>query len=211
MIIEFFFDTVCPWCFIGKRRLEQVLVKRNNKNINVSWCSLLLNPDLPPLGVKQESYLPNKYGTENGNYLIYDNLNDVGSSVNINFNFEIIPYIPNTIDTHRLIHFASNEGKAEIALDSLFQSYFIEGRNIGETDELIAIAKKIDIDVQAFADHLDSSNGIEEIFSSNTRAHSLGISGMPSFIFDKRLVISGAQEPNILAKMIDAANTKVQV
>ena len=208
MIINFFFDTICPWCFIGKRRLEQVLAKRNDKNINVNWCSLLLNPDLPPLEVKLGSYLSNKYGKENNNYRTYDNLNEVGSSVNINFNLEIIPYTPNSVDTHRLVHFAGNEGKAEIALDSLFQGYFLEGRNIGDTDVLIDIAKKIGVDVHAFRDHLKSKDGIDKIFSSNSSAQSLGIKGMPSFIFNKRLVISGAQEPNILAKMIDAANTE---
>ena len=208
MIIDFFFDTVCPWCFIGKRRLEQVLAKRDNKNINVNLCSLLLNPNLPPLGVKREDYLHDKYDIKSTNYRAYDDLYDIGLSVNINFNFNTIPYTSDTFDTHRLVHFASDEGKAEIALESLFQSYFIEGRNIGDTNELLTIAKKIGIDDHAFAHHLKSNNGINDILASNTKAHSLGLSGMPSFVFNKKLIISGAQEPNILARMIDAAIAK---
>ena len=210
MIIEFFFDTICPWCYVGKRRLEQVLAERKNLDIEVNWCSLLLNPDLPPIGVDQDSYLSNKYGTESRIHRAYENINDVGLSVNINFNFNIIRHTPNTIDTHRLVHFAGVEGKSEIALEILFQNYFIEGKNIGDTNVLMVIAKSIGIDVHAFADHLKSTNGIAEIYSTNARAHNLGINGMPSFVFNKKFVISGAQEPNVLTRMLDAAITTAE-
>ncbi len=208
MIIEFFFDTACPWCYIGKRRLEQALNKRKKKIVKIKWCSLLLNPDLPPSGVKQDSHLSNKYGRESRIYQTHDNIIDIGLSVNIDFNFNTIRQTPNTIDTHRLVHFAHIEGKAEIALEALFQSYFVEGKNIGDTSVLMAIAKGIGIDVDAFSDQLKTNNGIAEIYASNSRAHILGITGMPSFVFNKQLIISGAQEPTILARMLDAAITK---
>ena len=140
----------------------------------------------------------------------YENINDVGLSVNINFNFNTIRHTPNTIDTHRLVHFAGVEGKSEIALETLFQNYFIEGKNIGDTNVLMVIAKSIGIDVDAFAAHLESTNGIAEIYATNARAHDLGISGMPSFVFNKKLIISGAQEPNVLTRMLDAAITTAE-
>jgi predicted DsbA family dithiol-disulfide isomerase len=206
MIIDFFFDTICPWSYVGKRRLEQVLAKRKNQNISVNFCSLLLNPDLPTSGIDRENYLSKKFGTESHIQRVFGNINEVGLSVNIDFNFNTIRHTPNTIDTHRLIHFAGVDGKSEIALDLLFQKYFVEGKNIGDARELMIIAKRIGIDTQAFSDHLKSTDGIMEIYATNARAHSLGINGMPSYVFSGRLVISGAQEPNVLARMIDAAS-----
>ena len=206
MIIDFFFDTICPWSYVGKRRLEQVLAKRKNQNIRVNFCSLLLNPDLPPSGIDRKSYLSNKFRTESHIQRVYGNINDVGLSLNIDFNFNTIRHTPNTIDTHRLIHFAEVEGKSEIALDLLFKYYFVEGKNIGNARELMVIANKIGIDTNAFSNHLKSTNGIAEIYATNARAHSLGINGMPSYVFNGRLVLSGAQEPNVLARMIDAAS-----
>jgi predicted DsbA family dithiol-disulfide isomerase len=206
MIIDFFFDTICPWSYVGKRRLERVLVERKNQNISVNWCSLLLNPDLPPPGIDQDSYPTDKFGTENRIHRVYDKIKDVGLSVNIDFNFNTIRHTPNTIDTHRLVHFAGVNGKSETALDLLFKNYFVEGKNIGDVKVLMVIAKSIGLDTQAFSDHLKSPDGIAEIYANNARAQRLGINGMPSYVFNGNLVISGAQEPNVLERMLDAAS-----
>ena len=205
MEIDFFFDTICPWCYIGKRRLEQALAARKDQNISVNWCSFLLNPDLSPSGIDQDTYLSNKFGTESRIRRVYENISDVGLSVNIDFNFNIIRRTPNSIDPHRLVHFAGAGGKSEIALDVLFKNYFIEGKNIGDVKVLMVIAKSIGLDTHAFSAHLESTDGISEIYAANARAHSLGVGSVPSYVFNKRLVISGAQEPNVLASMLDAA------
>jgi predicted DsbA family dithiol-disulfide isomerase len=205
MEINFFFDTICPWCYIGKRRLEQALATRKDQNISVNWCSFLLNPDLSPSGIDQDTYLSNKFGTESRIRRVYRNISDVGLSVNIDFNFNTIRHTPNSIDTHRLVHFAGAGGKSGIALDVLFKNYFIEGKNIGDVKVLMVIAKSIGLDTHAFSAHLKSTDGISEIYAANARAHSLGVGSVPSYVFNKRLVISGAQEPNVLARMLDAA------
>ena len=205
MEIDFFFDTICPWCYIGKRRLEQALAERKGQNISVNWCSFLLNPDLPPSGMERDTYLSNKFGTESRIRQVYGNISDVGLSVNIDFNFNSILHTPNSINTHRLVHFARADGKSEIALDVLFKNYFVKGKNIGDIDVLMFIAKSIGLDTHAFSIHLESTDGIAEIYAANARAHSLGVNGMPSYIFNKRLAISGAQEPNVLASLLDAA------
>jgi len=206
MEIDFFFDTICPWCYIGKRRLEQVLAERKDQNISVNWCSFLLNPDLPPSGIDRDTYLSKKFGTESRIRRVYSNISDVGLSENIDFNFNTIHHTPNSVDTHRLVHFAGADGKSEIALDVLFKYYFVEGKNIGDLKVLMVIAKSIGLDIDAFSAHLESTDGIADINAANARAHRLGISGMPSYVFNGNLVISGAQEPNVLARMLDAAS-----
>lgn len=210
MIIDFFFDIICPWSYVGKRRLEQALSERKNQNISVNWCSLLLNPDISLLSLNQESYLTNKFGAENSIHRTYDNIYDVGLSVDIDFNFNTISHAPNTIDTHRLVHFAGADGKSEIALDALFKNYFVEGKNIGDVKVLMLIAKNIGLDAHAFSEHLKSTDGIAEIYSTNTRAQSLGIRGIPSYVFNGQLIISGAQEPNVLARLLDAAGDQAK-
>ena len=206
MEIDFFFDTICPWSYIGKRRLEQALAERKGQNINVNWRSLLLNPDLPPSGIDRDTYLSKKFGTESRIRRVYQNISDIGLSVNIDFAFNTIHHIPNSIDTHRLVHFARADGKSEIALDVLFKNYFIEGKNIGDVKVLMVIAKSIGLDTHAFSAHLESTDGICEIYDANARGHRLGVNGVPSYVFNEHLVISGAQEPGILAKMLDAAS-----
>ena len=211
MEIDFFFDTICPWCYIGKRRLEQALAERKDQNIKVNWRSFLLNPDFPPSGIDQNTYLSSKFGSESRIRRVYGNITDVGLSVDIRFNFNTIRHTPNSIDTHRLVHFAGAEGKSEIALDALFENYFVEGKNIGDLNVLMAIANSIGLDTHAFVAHLESSKGIAEIYDANARAHRLGVNGVPSYVFNGSLVISGAQETNVLAKMLDAASaTDVQ-
>jgi predicted DsbA family dithiol-disulfide isomerase len=211
MEIDFFFDTICPWCYIGKRRLEQALAERKDQNIKVNWRSFLLNPDFPPSGIDQNTYLSSKFGSESRIRRVYGNITDVGLSVDIRFNFNTIRHTPNSIDTHRLVHFAGAEGKSEIALDALFENYFVEGKNIGDLNVLMAIANSIGLDTHAFVAHLESSEGIAEIYDANARAHRLGVNGVPSYVFNGSLVISGAQETNVLARMLDAASaTDVQ-
>ena len=205
MQIDFLFDAVCPWCYIGKRRLEETLAKRPNLDIAVSWQPFLLNPDLPPGGIERHAYLASKFGSENRIRRVYGAIADVGLSVEIGFNFDTIRHTPNSIDAHRLVRFADKEGKAETAVEALFEGYFVNGDNIGEADVLVAIAESISLDAAAFAALLASIEGIADIYDANARAHRLGINGVPSYVFNNNLVISGAQEANVLERMLDAA------
>lgn len=205
MEIDFFFDTICPWCYIGKRRLEQTLLDYKQRNINVNWCSFLLNPDLPASGVDRNRYLARKFGSESRIKRIYGNIAKVGRSVNIGFNFNTIRQTPNSINAHRFIHYAKAYGKSETALDSLFKNYFVTGKDIGDINVLSFIAKKIGLDKNNVIAHLESKDGLTEIYEANNRAHNIGVNGVPSFIFNGHLVISGAQEPAVLKKMLDAA------
>ena len=205
MQIDFLFDAVCPWCYIGKRRLEQALSMRLNLNATVNWLPFLLNPDLPTSGVDRNSYLASKFGSENRIRRVYGTIADVGLSVEIGFNFDTIRHTPNSIDAHRLIRFANAEGKTERAVETLFEGYFVRGLDIGDTEILIGLARDLGLDADAFATHLASDDGIAEIYDANARAHRTGINGVPSYVFNDHLIISGAQEPNVLDRMLDAA------
>lgn len=205
MQIDFVFDAVCPWCYIGKRRLEQMLTDRDGPAHTINWQPFLLNPELPSGGIDRNAYLAGKFGSEGRIRRIYGAISDVGLSVEIGFNFETIRHTPNSIDAHRLVRFAALEDKAEQAVEALFEGYFVEGMNIGEVDVLATIAGGIGLDVEALSSHLASDVGIAEIFEANAQAHRLGINGVPSYVFNESMIISGAQEENVLARMLDAA------
>jgi len=205
MQIDFLFDAVCPWCYIGKRRLEKMLAARGSPPLTINWLPFLLNPEIPSAGIDRNAYLAGKFGSESRIRRIYGAIADVGLSVEIGFNFETIRHTPNTIDAHRLVRFAERESKAEAAVEALFESYFVDGLNIGEAHVLTGIANAIGLDDAAFGAHLDSDDGIPEIYDANTQAHRLGINGVPSYVFNENMVISGAQEENVLARMLDAA------
>lgn len=205
MKIDFLFDAVCPWCFIGKRRLEQMLADRPEMDVIIDWHPFLLNPDLPPTGVDRNTYLTSKFGSESRVRRVYGAIADVGLSVEIGFNFDTIRHTPNSIDAHRLVMFADREDKASLAVEALFDSYFVQGLNIGEADILIEIARDLSLDADAFAALLHSDEGIAEVYNANAHAHRIGINGVPSYVFNDHLVISGAQEENVLTRMLDAA------
>ena len=205
MKINFLFDAVCPWCYIGKRRIEQMLSDRPKIDATIEWHPFLLNPDLPPNGVDRNTYLASKFGSESRIRRVYGAIADVGLSVEIGFNFDTIRHTPNSIDAHRLVMFANDEQKAALAVEALFESYFVQGLNIGEPEVLIAIARDLSLDADAFAARLDTDEGIAEIYDANARAHRIGINGVPSYVFNDHRVISGAQEEIVLTRMLDAA------
>ncbi|MBC8268452.1 MAG: DsbA family oxidoreductase [Rhodospirillaceae bacterium] len=205
MQIDFLFDVICPWCYIGKRRLEQMLAERGGTMPLINWQPFLLNPELPSGGIERNVYLAGKFGSESRVRRVYGAIADVGLSVEIGFNFDTIRHTPNSIDAHRLVRFAGLENKAETAVEALFKAYFVEGLNIGEPDVLTTIVNNIGLDADAFGVHLESDDGIADIYDANANAHRLGINGVPSYVFNKNMIISGAQDHNVLSRMLDAA------
>jgi len=206
MEIDVVFDTVCPWCFIGKRRLERALEMRPHGDVRLRWRPFLLNPEMPSEGIDRTAYLVKKFGSETRVRRIYGAIGDAGQSVEIDFAFDRIDRTPNSMDSHRLVRFAeTNGGRGEIVVEALYQAYFLEGRDIGRRDVLLEIAGEIGLDAAALAVQFDDDTEIAAVHEENARAHRLGINGVPAFSFSGSLVISGAQEPPVLARMIDAA------
>jgi predicted DsbA family dithiol-disulfide isomerase len=205
MQIDFIFDAVCPWCYIGKRLLEKMWSKRSGPRPVIKWKPFLLNPDLPSDGIKSITYLAEKFGSESRIRRIYGVISDIGLSVEIGFNFDTIHHTPNSINAHRLVQFAALEDKAETAVEALFKGYFIEGLNIGEANTLIEIVDKLGLNADAFSVHLGTDDGIAFIYDAHAHALSLGIKGVPSYVFNKNMIISGAQDHNVLSRILDAA------
>lgn len=205
MIIDVVFDTVCPWCFIGKRRLEHALSLRPSISLEIRWRPFLLNPHMPEDGVEQSAYLIRKFGSENRVRRVYGALVEAGESVSIEFAFERIGRAPNSLNAHRLVRYADRFGLAAEVVEALFSAYFVQGRNTGDVDVLADLAASIGLDKADTRSFLDSNAESDWVDEENTRAHRLGINGVPAFIIDNQHAIAGAQESAILARLIDAA------
>jgi predicted DsbA family dithiol-disulfide isomerase len=203
--IEIIYDTVCPWCYIGKRRLDQALALRPHLKLTTHWRPFLLNPELPPDGVDRTAYLVKKFGSETRVRRIYGAIGEAGLSVEIDFAFDRIQKTPNSIDSHRLVKYAARHGVADPLVEALFVAYFVHGLDIGDHGILQEIGVEHGLDRVDLERYLASNEDHEAVTQDNARAHRLGVNGVPSFVFTGPMVISGAQEPQILARMLDAA------
>ncbi|MDG2206125.1 MAG: DsbA family oxidoreductase [Alphaproteobacteria bacterium] len=199
------FDTVCPWCYIGKRRMEQALALRPHVDIDLVWRPFLLNREIPADGIDRTAYLIRKFGSEARVRRIYGAIAQAGESVDIDFAFDRIDRTPNSVDSHRLIRYALLNGANPRIVETLFFEYFIEGLDIGRQDVLQEIGARDGLDGAAIGAYLNSEEDIDFVYDENTRAHRMGVNGVPAFVFNEKMVIPGAQEPQILARMIDAA------
>jgi len=205
MLIEVIFDPGCPWCYIGKRRLEQALALRPHLNPRIGWWPFLLNPDMPPEGLDRSTYLVRKFGSEARVGRVFGAIADAGQSIEIDFAFDRIRRTPSTVDAHRLIRRADATGKGQAAVEALFFEHFVNGRNVGDTDVLVRVAKNLGLDADVTREYLESDEDVALIQDENARAHRLGVNGVPTFVFNGEMVISGAQEPRVLARMLDVA------
>ena len=205
MKIQVFFDIVCPWCYIGKRRIEQAIALRPHVDAILSWRPFLLNQEIPPEGIDQTAYLIRKFGSETRIRRVYGAIAQAGESVDINFAFDRINKTPNSVDSHRFIRFAQQNGANESAVETLFFEYFINGMDIGCKKVLCDIGSRLGLQKKSIEAYLYSDEDINFVHDENTRAHRMGVNGVPAFIFNEKMIISGAQDPQILARMIDAA------
>ena len=206
-VIDVVSDVVCPWCYIGKRRLEVALQRLDGSPPQIHWHPFQLNPDLPAEGVDRRSYIEAKFGGARRADEVYARVRAAGASVGIAFEFDRIQRQPNTLDTHRLIAWAQARGDAEPLVERLFRAYFIEGKFIGDARVLEQIASDAGFDGDAAAAFLASDEGVAEAAGADRRARELGISGVPLFIFNRRVAVSGAQEPDTLLAALAQSET----
>jgi predicted DsbA family dithiol-disulfide isomerase len=211
LAIDVVSDVVCPWCYIGKRKLERALSELRSREpqleIAVRWHPFQLNPDLPAAGMPRAAYLEAKFGGKARAAEIYARVRAVGAQVGIAFDFERIAQQPNTLDAHRLIAWAQRRGDADALVEALFRRYFIEGSFIGDRGELAAAAAACDLP-EAEARALLASDALRaEIEAESREAQEAGITGVPFFIFNGRTAVSGAHEPATLLEAIAAARS----
>jgi predicted DsbA family dithiol-disulfide isomerase len=205
MDIDVIFDPTCPWCYIGKRRLEEALALRPKIQAALRWRPFLLNPEIPPEGIERNTYLINKFGSEARMSRVYGAIKEAGQSVAIDFDFDHIRSTPNTLNAHRLVHYSSSYGKSSETVEALFFNYFIVGKDIGSLDLLIGIGESLGLAHDELFEYLNGEADIFLIYQENAAAHHLGIGGAPSFVFNHTMAISGAHEAQTLARIIDAA------
>lgn len=205
MRIDIVFDSVCPWCYLGKRRFDRALRLRPNLKPEIQYRSFLLNPDLPPGGVDRREFLERKFGSSQQYDRVVEALVLTGKGEGIDFALDKIDKTPNSANSHRLVRLAQTIGAQGKAVDALFAAYFEQGMDIGDPEVLIRLAEDIGIDRQVATTHMLGDGDLNSVFNENARMHRLGVTGVPCYIFDESKAISGAQEPEIIVRMLDMA------
>ena len=205
--IEAIVDTICPWCYIGKKRLEKALSREQLDNLIINWRPFLLNPDMPNGGIDRKLYLSAKFGGADSATRVYKAIETAGAAVGIDFKFDDIKITPDSTDSHRLIFKVCSERPAvgNALVEDLFVAYFLEGQNIGDLDILTEIAVTHGEDRNEILDYLAGDMDRDFVGQENRVAHQMGVTGVPCFVFNGRHALSGAQEPEILQRMVRLA------
>ncbi|MEX2009580.1 MAG: DsbA family oxidoreductase [Dongiaceae bacterium] len=205
MRLDIFSDTICPWCFIGKRRLERALAARPQPELAIRWRAFQLNPDMPPDGMDRRSYLEAKFGGPTHSARVYDAVTAAGASEGIDFDFGRIGRTPNTLNSHRLLRFAFDQGRQDALVEILFRRYFIDGVDIGDRAVLVAAAAEAGLDVDAARRFIEGDAEADSVRDEDVAARRQGINGVPCFVFNGRFGLSGAQDPEVFFQLFDLA------
>ena len=203
-------DVMCPWCLIGKRRLERAIASVEDIDVEVRWRPFLLDPTIPPEGRDRKQYLEAKFGGPERAKAVYANIEAAGRAEGIPFAFDRIERSPKTIDAHRLIRWAGSErsGVQDRLVEALFQAFFIEGRDVGDHDVLVEIAESADMDADIVRDLLAGDRERAIVEKEIETARQIGVTGVPCFIFAGREGVVGAQGVDVLADAIRRAATR---
>jgi predicted DsbA family dithiol-disulfide isomerase len=203
--IEIVHDLVCPWCYLGVRRLIRTLRRRPDILFELTWRPFLLNPDMPRVGMARPDYVVRKFGGEDRARRLYATIAEVGRLEGVQFRFDRIRRTPASVDAHRLVRYASRHGRADEMVEALFAAHFTDGHDIGDHDVLAAIAATYGMDPGTVRRFLASEDETDTVHADNLRAHRLGINGVPCFVVEGNHAIAGAQEPEVIERLLDIA------
>ena len=210
MQIEIYSDVVCPWCFIGKRRLEQALETAGYaQQVHIAWRPFQLNPTMPKEGMDRRVYLEAKFGGAEARRAIEERVAKAGELDGLVFAFDRIERTPNTFDAHRLIWFAGQQGCQDEIVETLFHSYFTKGRGIGSLTSLAEIASDCGINREDVEQFLASDRAVRDVQAEEAIGRRLGIRGVPCFVLNGSISISGAQPPEIFVSAFQQAEATV--
>lgn len=205
MTVDVVSDVVCPWCYLGKRRLELALEEAEDVTVEVRWRPFQLDPTIPEGGVDREDYFREKFGDLSRVAAIHERLKELGDGVGIRFAFERITRTPNTLDAHRLIRWASIEGAGEAVVEKLFSLFFEDGADLGDIDVLVEAAVSAGLPGDLVRRLLESDADREEVREEIATAQRIGVTGVPCFIIDGRYAVMGAQEPEAIVAALRQA------
>jgi predicted DsbA family dithiol-disulfide isomerase len=204
LTIDIVSDVVCPWCYLGEKRLEQALEVEAGP-VAVRWRPYQLDPTIPAGGLDRAEYMAKKFGASGRLQSVHENLTRLGAEVGLPFAFDKITRSPNTLDAHRLIRWAASAGVQSRVADRLFEAYFVEGRDIGDRVVLTEIAAECGLDADLVERLLAEGADSELVRQEVEQAQAMGVSGVPFFIFAGRLGVPGAQEPSVLRQAMAEA------
>jgi len=196
-------DPICPWCFIGKTRLEKALEKYPEPIFDIEWHPYMLNPDMPPEGMDRRAYLEQKFGGREGAASVYGQIADAARETGIDIDFDAIQRTPSTLDAHRLIHWAGIEGVQNAVVDGLFRAYFQQGKDISDPAVLSEVAAQAGMDAQVVTRLLAQDVDREGIRQRAALVRERGVQGVPCFIIDNSRVVQGAHPAETWVQLID--------
>ena len=209
LTLEIVSDLVCPWCFIGLRRLDIAMATLGQKHpdleISQRWRPFFLNPDTPPEGEPYLPFLINKFGSEAAVEALFQRVRDAGTPYGIDFRFEDIRLRANTLHAHRLIHRAQQQGAARPLVERLFVGQFQRGEHLGDPAVLADIAEECGYPRGDIADYLASDSDSELVRTMERESRAWGVRAVPTFIVDRRIMVPGAEDPAILVTAIEQA------
>ena len=203
MEIKMFSDTICGWCYIGKERLKQALREVGGNSIQVTNLPFQLNPDMPMEGMDRIQYIKKKFGSIENAKPMYDNMILQGQQENLEIKLDKIKKTPNTVKSHLLIDYAKLNKVENEVMDSIFESYFFKAKDIGDENVLLEIGKKHDLDIKGLEKFITQKENLQKIGKLDTIAKQMGISGVPFYIFNDKISISGAETVENLTKAIN--------
>lgn len=196
-------DPICPWCYIGKTLLDAALAQRPDHPFVIEWHPFQLNPDMPRTGMERAAYLEAKFGSKEKAVEAYAPVVEKAEAAGLSINFEAMQRTPNTLDAHRLIHWAGIEGKQEGAAMALFAAYFTEGRDIGDAEVLSDIADGLGMDAPVISRLLASDADEAAVRDRDAQFREMGISSVPTFIVAAQHAVPGAQDSDLWLTVID--------
>jgi len=196
-------DVICPWCYVGKRRLEKAFSMLGpSARLRITWRPFELNPQMPKEGIDRRTYRMRKFGSIEQSQRLDAQLTAVGSEVGLAFRYDLIQRTPNTFDAHRLIWLGAQCGVQDAIVETLFRGYFSEGRDVGDRNVLADLAQEAGMDRGEVQTFLAGEQGASEVKADELVAQAAGLSGVPSFVLNGRLLFSGAQPSDVIVRVL---------
>lgn len=196
-------DPICPWCYIGKTNLEKALAAVDNHPFVIEWHPFQLNPEMPEAGMDRRAYLEGKFGGKDGAVRAYAPVVEHAEKAGITINLEAIKRTPNTLNAHRLIHWAGIEGKQNEVVDALFQAYFVDGKDIGDIATLTDLGAAAGMERDVLENLLKGDSDKDTIRDRDSHSRKMGVSSVPTFIVANQHAVPGAQPPELWTQVIN--------
>ena len=201
--LDIFSDPICPWCCIGKANLDRALEAHTGHQFEIEWHPFQLNPDMPPEGADRRSYLEARFGGKQDAVGIYARVSEAAAAAGVSINFETMNRVPNTLDAHRLIHWAGLEGRQTAMVSTLFRAYFRDGKDIGDKATLAALAGDAGMDESLATRLLATESDRADIAARDAHARQRGVNSVPTFVIANQYVLTGAQPVALWGQVID--------